>query len=100
MKNRRNEKNSLHPSNFNQEPVYYEILVQGELSQVWTNWFEGMALKYIEDCENGVSYTLISGPVVDQSALFGLLIKIQNLNLTLISVRRSIPGINTDTGSA
>jgi hypothetical protein len=100
MKNRPNEKHSIHPSNFNQEPVYYEIMVQGELSQVWTQWFEGMALTYIEDRENGVSYTLISGTVVDQSALFGLLIKIQNLNLTLISVRRFTPGMNMDTGSA
>ncbi len=95
MKNHRNEKCNFHQSNLNQELVYYEIMVKGELSQIWTKWFEEMALTYVEDHENGLSYTLISGPVVDQSALFGLLIKIQDLNLTLISVRRFIPGIKT-----
>ena len=66
----------------------YEILVQGQLDSLWEKWFEGMMLSSIENGESGVACTLISGQVADQAALHGLLIKIRDLNLKLISVRR------------
>ena len=67
----------------------YEIKIQGHLNDHWQPWFEGMSLKYETAGEE--QYTLISGSVVDQPALHGLLAKIRDLNLTLISVRRIIP---------
>jgi hypothetical protein len=54
-----------------------------------------MTLSHAENGESGMSCTLITGPVIDQPALHGLLIKIRDLNLTLISIRRFIPGTNT-----
>ncbi len=81
----KNDPGSLYP------PEYYEIMVQGHLDEVWGRWFEGMALSHVENGESGSACTLISGKVADQSALHGLLIKIRDLNLKLISVRRVSP---------
>ncbi len=72
------------------EHFFYDIKVQGQLGSSWTKWFEGMSFTLIEDPDGSV-YTLISGQVVDQPALHGLLNKIRDLNLSLISVQRHIP---------
>ena len=72
----------------------YEIKVQGHLDQLWAQWFEGMTLSRIKNGESGLACTLISGPVVDQPALHGLLTKVRDLNLILISVHRIMPGKN------
>lgn len=74
---------------------YYEIKVQGQLDSLWAQWFEGMELANVVNGESGVACTLICGPVADQPALHGLLIKIRDLNLKLISVRKVLPGKNT-----
>jgi len=65
----------------------YELQVQGELDQGWENWLSGLAVTL--DChgEQPPTTTLV-GPVADQAALRGLLCKLWDLNLTLISVRR------------
>ena len=63
--------------------MLYEIRVKGHLDQHWSDWFGGMALS---NEANGD--TVISGSVADQAALHSVLIKIYNLNLTLISVLR------------
>jgi haloalkane dehalogenase len=62
----------------------YEFHVEGYLSDRWADWFEGLA---IDNHPNGE--TILKGWVVDQAALFGVLNKIQSLNLTLISVNRA-----------
>ena len=62
----------------------YEIRVEGHLTDQWSDWFEGLA---IHNDSNGE--TILSGPLSDQSALLGVLNKIQALNLTFISVNRS-----------
>jgi hypothetical protein len=95
MKNNQNKKDSLSSSNSNHRPVFYEIQVQGQLDPQRSKWFEGMTLTYVENRESRLACTIISGLVIDQPALHGLLAKIRDLNLTLISVRRSIPGIST-----
>ena len=64
-------------------PSFYEIRVEDCISEHWSDWFEGLT---IHNDPNGE--TVLSGPFVDQSALFGTLAKIQSLNLTLISVNR------------
>ena len=61
----------------------YEICVEGHLSERWSDWFEGLAIRNDPSGE-----TVLSGPFVDQPALFGALAKIHSLNLTLISVNR------------
>lgn len=70
-------------------PEYYEIKIKGLLDQRWASWFDGLLLTYIEDNE-----TLLSGPLPDQAALHGLLERIRDLNLTLISVTCSPPSIH------
>ena len=85
------KKTNTQSSNRTDGPYTYEIKVQGHLDQVWSKWFEEMTLTHVENGECEGACTLITGPVVDQPALHGLLTKIGNLNLTLISVRRIDP---------
>ena len=66
--------------------AHYEIRVEGILDQGWTAWFEGLQI------DSDDSQTIISGPVADQAALHGLLNKVCDLGLVLISVRRFNPG--------
>lgn len=66
----------------------YEIKIKGLLDDHWGQWFEGMTLKQVENGEIGQMCTLITGPIADQPALHGLLAKIRDLNLVLISVYR------------
>ena len=66
-------------SAFDIESVY-EIRVMGKLDRSWSDWFDGFTISY----RNGE--TLLVGAVVDQAALLGLLAKISNLNLVLLSV--------------
>lgn len=95
MRNNRDKKSSFHSTNLDTGQVFYEIKVQGQLDPQRSKWFEGMTLIYIEQDEGEIACTLMSGSVIDQPALHGLLTKIRDLNLTLISVQRSIPGKNT-----
>ena len=63
----------------------YRIKLKGHLDHNWSNWFEPMAIT------TEGSETILSGPVADQAALHGLLIRIRDLNLTLVSVERIEP---------
>ena len=63
-------------------PHRYEIRLRGELAERWTAWFEGLTLSY----SNGE--TVLTGPLVDQAALHGLLAKIRDLGLALIAVNQ------------
>ena len=58
----------------------YRIVVRGRLDESWSNWFDGMAIV----CVDGL--TELTGVVVDQSALHGILARIRDLNLILVSV--------------
>jgi hypothetical protein len=61
----------------------YEIRVEGILDERWSSWFDGLDIR--SDVRNE---TIIVGPVVDQAALHGLLSRVNDLGLVLISVRR------------
>jgi hypothetical protein len=61
----------------------YEIRLEGHLEARWANWFDGLTLTHESD-----GTTVLSGPVVDQAALHGLLGKVRDLGLPLIAVHR------------
>ena len=65
-------------------PNFYEICVEGQLDPCWSEWLEGMTITPLEGGE-----TLLTGPVADQAALYGLLNRLRDMNLTLICVRKS-----------
>ena len=65
----------------------YRIRVQGTISQRWTGWFDDMAIE-IEQSSDGSQVTILRGHLADQAALRGILTKLWNLNLILISVYR------------
>jgi hypothetical protein len=67
--------------------MIYTIRIQGHLGRQWSQWFGGMTIA-LED--NGD--TLLTGPVVDQAALHGLLKKVRDLGMPLVSVNRVQPG--------
>lgn len=62
-------------------PFYYEIRIQGELDSCWQSWFGGLKL---ENEQHG--QVLLSGLLADQAALHGVLAKLRDLNLVLVSV--------------
>ena len=64
-------------------PCVYETRLEGHLPDRWSDWFDGMAI-----CNEPNGQTLLTGLVTDQAALYGVLSKIHNLNLVLISVLR------------
>ena len=68
------------------EPRQYQIRVRGHLESRWAAWFDGMTLTHADD-----GTTRIHGPVVDQAALHGLLRKVRDLGLPLISVTQVQP---------
>jgi len=74
-----NELNSIiDPS----QPTVYQIKIKGHLGSQWTDWFDGLTITLEED-----GNTLLTGPVVDQAALHGLLKKVRDLGMPLLSVK-------------
>jgi len=65
---------------------FYQIRVKGYLDGCWSAWFDGLTISYDESGD-----TLLSGPVPDQAALHGLLAKVRDLGLPLLSVNRIEP---------
>jgi hypothetical protein len=61
----------------------YEIRVQGHLDQRWSEWFDGLMISYDTD-----DNTVLRGPLVDEAALHGVLIKVRDLALPLLAVSR------------
>ena len=67
----------IHPG----QPVIYQIRIKGHLGRQWADWFGGLTIT-LEDSGD----TLLTGPVVDQAALHGLLKKVRDLAMPLVSV--------------
>ena len=77
--------NTVPESNADQ-PMIYQIRIKGHLSLQWTEWFAGLTITLEED-----GNTLLTGPVIDQAALHGLLKKVRDLGMPLLSVNRVNP---------
>lgn len=75
--------NNSDPTTNPSQPVVYQIRLKGHLDNQWTNWFEGLTITLEEDGD-----TLLTGPVVDQAALHGLLKKVRDLGMPLVSVNQ------------
>ena len=82
---RRRQKNS-NQNRLDSQPVVYQIRLKGHLGSQWTDWFEGLTITLEEDGD-----TLLTGPVVDQAALYGLLKKVRDLGMPLVSSVLSKP---------
>ena len=63
--------------------MHYAIQIKEQISPQWSAWFEGLTIVNLDN-----DGSILSGPVIDQSALHGLLAKVRDLNLTLISVNQ------------
>ncbi len=81
--------NELNPTTDSSEPLAYQIRLKGQLGSEWADWFGGLT---ITPEDNGT--TLLTGPAIDQAALHGLLKKVRDLGLPLISINPIEPGPN------
>ncbi len=73
----------LNPKADSSQPTVYQIRIAGHLSRQWTYWFGGLTITLEANGD-----TLLTGPVTDQAALHGLVRKVRDLGMPLISVNR------------
>jgi hypothetical protein len=76
------------------QPPVYEIRIKGHLGSQWRDWFEGLTITLEEKGD-----TLLTGPVIDQAALHGLLKKVRDLGMPLVSVSPVEHGPSTTLGT-
>ena len=74
------------------QPLIYQIRITGHLGREWTAWFDGLVITLEANGD-----TLLTGPVVDQAALHGVLKKVRDLGMPLVSVTRVRPGATDAT---
>ena len=86
--------NQLDPQPVPSQATVYQIRIKGHLGCEWTDWFGGLTITLEENGD-----TLLTGPVVDQAALYGLLRQVRDLGLPLISVIRVEPGPSAALGT-
>jgi hypothetical protein len=79
--------NELIPESHTGQPMLYQIRIKGHLGLQWTDWFGGLTITLEED-----GNTLLTGTVIDQAALHGLLKKVRDLGIPLLSINSVRPG--------
>ncbi len=77
---------AAHPLRDADEPQWYEIRLRGHLADRWADWFAGLAITLEADGD-----TRLTGPIRDQAALYGVLKKVRDLGLALVSVQPAAP---------
>ena len=85
-KRRKVMSDTLDPITDPSQAMVYQIRVKGNLDSQWTDWFGGLTVTMEDNGE-----TLLTGPVVDQAALHGLLKKVRDLGMPLVSVVSVVP---------
>ncbi|MBU0490563.1 MAG: hypothetical protein KKA73_17915 [Chloroflexi bacterium] len=85
-----------HPERKAGEAATYQVRVLGTLDDRWSDWFEGMTIR-CETGSDGSPITTLIGPVVDQVALRGVLARLWDLNMTLLSAIRIQEGEDGET---
>ena len=78
-----------HPPDLDLSAVY-RIKVRGRLKESWSDWFDGMTIEFLFG-PDGMTVTMLTGVIADQSALYGVLNKVRDLGLILLSVERVDP---------
>ena len=73
--------NDINSESEKAQPMIYQIRIKGHLGREWTDWFGGLTITLQDNGD-----TLLTGPVVDQAALYGLLRKVRDVGMPLISV--------------
>jgi hypothetical protein len=73
----------------------YEIRVQGHVDRRWSTWFDGLTMSYDND-----GSTVLRGPLIDEAALHGVLIKVRDLALPLLEVHRVAGGAEPESHEA
>jgi hypothetical protein len=79
--------NNLKPETDSSQPIVYQIRIKGHLGSQWADWFGGLSITLQDNGD-----TLLTGPVIDQAALYCLLKKVRNLGMPLLSVSLVQPG--------
>jgi hypothetical protein len=82
------------------DPGLYEIRLQGRLHERWLAWFDGMTLTCTPDSDGTGVITILRGQVPDQAALHGMLARLRDFGMPLISVARVEPGSADETQTA
>lgn len=77
----------------NHHPMTYQIRIQGHLGCQWAEWFDGLTI-----LRESSGHTLLTGPVVDQAALYGLLKKVRDLGLPLLALNCVEPDLTDASG--
>ena len=84
--------NHVNPHTESSEPMVYQIRIKGHLGRHWADWFDGLTIALEETGD-----TLLTGLVVDQAALHGLLKKVRDLGMPLLSVNHLQAGQTEQT---
>jgi len=79
--------NEINSESEKAQPLVYQIRIMGHLGRQWTDWFGGLTITLDDNGE-----TLLTGPVVDQAALHGVLRKVRDVGMPLLSVNHVKPG--------
>jgi hypothetical protein len=86
--------NELNPATDSNEPRAYQIRLKGHLGNEWAEWFGGLSITLADNGD-----TLLTGLAIDQAALHGLLKKVRDLGMPLVSVSPVEPGSPTTLGT-